>query len=140
MSIWFKSPTIAQLNNQFQKAMIAQLGIEITAIQTNALLATMPVDERTKQPFGYLHGGASVVLAETLGSIASGLCVDDEKFYPVGQSIFANHMKSVCQGVVTGKATPLHLGKHSHVWQIEIVDEQQRLICNAQLTTAIIVK
>jgi 1,4-dihydroxy-2-naphthoyl-CoA hydrolase len=138
MTIWFQEPTSSQLNKQCNSHMIQHLGIEITKITANTLTGTLPVDHRNQQPFGYLHGGASAVLAETLGSIASNLCLDISRYRGVGQSIFANHIKGVKQGLITGVATPLHLGKKSHVWSIEMVNEKKELICSAQLTTAII--
>ncbi|SEH08137.1 hotdog fold thioesterase [Candidatus Venteria ishoeyi] len=138
MSIWFQPVTVAQLNKDFDSAMIHHLGIQISQIQDNALIGTMPVDERTRQPFGLLHGGASMVLAETLGSLGSYLCVDSNRFYPAGQSIYGNHIKSIAEGIVTGTAKPVHLGGKSHLWQIEIRDNQEALICTAQLTTRIL--
>ena len=98
----------------------------------------MPVDERTHQPHDILHGGASVALAETLGSVAAGLVVDPDKYRVVGQEINANHVRAVAQGFVIGTARPIHIGKRSHVWEIRIVDEQDRLVCISRLTIAVI--
>jgi len=98
----------------------------------------MPVDERTKQPFGLLHGGASVALAETLGSIGASMCVEPAKFLCVGQEINANHVRAVSSGLVTGTARPLHIGGRTHVWSIEIVNEAGKLVCVSRLTMAVI--
>ena len=98
----------------------------------------MPINERTTQPYGIMHGGASCALAETVGSVASALVIDLDKFYCVGLEINANHLKSVTHGIVTGKSTPLHLGKTTHVWDIKIHDESQKLVCVSRLTVAII--
>ena len=100
----------------------------------------MPVDERTRQPFGILHGGASVALAETLGSIAAGLVVDPDKYVVVGQEINANHVRAVRDGFVIGTARPLHLGRRSHVWEIRIADEQDRLVCISRITMFVMEK
>jgi 1,4-dihydroxy-2-naphthoyl-CoA hydrolase len=107
-------------------------------IGDNYLKGTMPVDHRTKQPYGLLHGGASVALAETLGSVASALVVDHSKYMCVGLEINANHIGSARNGFVTGTASPIHLGKSTHVWDIKIHDENQKLICISRLTVAII--
>ncbi len=139
MTIWHggKAPDISDFKN-VSINMLAHLGIEITCIKENSITGTMPVDNRTTQPFGLLHGGASCVLAESLGSIASNLVVDSTQFRAVGLCINANHIKSVTSGIVTGIATPIHLGSRTHVWDISISDEQKRLICSARLTTAIV--
>lgn len=119
--------------------MIAHLGIEFVDIQPTFIKAKMPVDHRTKQPFGLLHGGASVVLAETLGSIASSLAVDDyEQYKGVGVEINANHLKSARGGFVTGICIPLRIGKTLHVYEIKIYDEDEQLICASRLTVAIL--
>jgi 1,4-dihydroxy-2-naphthoyl-CoA hydrolase len=118
--------------------MIAGLGIRITDIGDDYLRGTMPVDARTHQPYGLLHGGASVTLAETLGSAAAMLCVDADKEVAVGLDVNANHVRGVTGGVVTGTARPIHIGRSTHVWEIRIEDEQQRLICIARLTVAIV--
>jgi 1,4-dihydroxy-2-naphthoyl-CoA hydrolase len=98
----------------------------------------MPVNDTTRQPYGFLHGGASCVLAETIGSIGSALVIDMEKYYCVGLEINANHLRSVSEGVVTATAKPLHLGKSTHVWDIKIYDDLERLFCVCRLTVAII--
>ncbi|MEL6557707.1 MAG: hotdog fold thioesterase [Bacteroidota bacterium] len=120
--------------------MIEHLGIEITEIGEIFLKGTMPVDSRTKQPFGLLHGGASVVLAETLGSIASNGVVDSSKYAVVGLEINANHIKSAKNGLVSGLAKPIHLGKRTHVWEITINNDNGDLVCISRFTAAIIDK
>ena len=116
------------------------LGIVFTEINKESLVATMPVDERTVQPFGILHGGASVSLAETLGSVAALLSVDSTKFNTVGVEINANHIRSARSGIVTGTATAIHLGRSTHVWAINIVDDSGKLVCTSRITMAIIEK
>ena len=118
--------------------MSGHLGIRFTEVGADFLRATMPVDERTHQPFGLLHGGASVTLAETVGSIASVLCIDTERYMCVGQEINANHLRGVASGSVTASVRPFHLGNRSHVWHIEIRDERENLVCVSRLTMAII--
>ncbi|QDH79553.1 hotdog fold thioesterase [Echinicola soli] len=127
--------------NQFGKGnMLEHLGIIFTKIGDDFIEATMPVDHRTKQPFGLLHGGASVVLAETLGSVASSCCVDPEKQYCVGLDINANHIKAVRSGLVTGIATPIHIGKKTHVWEIKVITEEDKLACISRITMAVLDK
>lgn len=128
------------LNTKFNTNMTQHLGIEFTEIGSDFLSASMPVDSRTQQPFGMLHGGASVVLAESLGSAASNMCVDPKLFHCVGLEINANHLRPVESGKVYGKAIPLHLGKKTHVWDIKIVDEKDRLVCISRLTVAVVQK
>jgi 1,4-dihydroxy-2-naphthoyl-CoA hydrolase len=118
--------------------MAAFLGIEWVEVGENFLKAKMPVDERTRQPYGLLHGGASCVLAESIGSVASALVIDKEKAYCVGLEINANHIRSAKSGFVTGTATPLHLGASTHVWDIKIYDEKEKLVCVSRLTVAIL--
>ncbi len=113
------------------------LGIVFTALGDDYLSATMPVDGRTRQPYGLLHGGASVLLAETLGSTGGNLCVPDGRAC-VGIEINANHVRGVRDGVVTGTARPLHVGASTQVWDIRIVDERQRLVCVSRLTLAVV--
>ena len=114
------------------------LGIEWTEVGENYLKAKMPVDHRTVQPYGLLHGGASCTLAETVGSVASAMVVDHSKFYCVGLEINANHVRSAREGFVTGIAMPLHLGSTTHVWDIKIYDEKEKLVCVGRLTVAIL--
>lgn len=138
-SIWFKKDiSLAELQTMNAGTMGEYIGIEFTEIGDQFLKARMPVDHRTRQPYGLLHGGASVALAETLGSVASALVMDREKFICVGMEINANHVRSAQQGWVTGIATPLHLGSSTHVWDIKIKDEKERLICVSRLTVAIL--
>ncbi|MCS6967946.1 MAG: hotdog fold thioesterase [Cytophagales bacterium] len=125
------------LNTHRHPDMTTHLGIEFTEVGENWLAAKMPVDERTRQPLGLLHGGASVALAETLGSLAGYLMLPEGKAC-VGLEINANHIRSVRQGYVFGKAVPLHIGKTTHVWEIKIHDQEQRLVCVSRLTLAVI--
>ncbi len=130
----------AQLEKMGRNTIVEHLGIEITGHGEDFISARMPVDHRTHQPMGLLHGGASVVLAETLGSVASSLLIDQSTQTCVGIEVNANHIKSVRHGFVTGKATPIHLGKKTHVWDIRITGETGDLICVSRLTVAIIDK
>ena len=132
--------TLPMLNTISRGTLIEHLGIEYTALNSDALLAKMPVDQRTKQPMGLLHGGASVVLAETVGSMAANLVVDREKYYCVGLEINANHVRKATDGYVYAEAKPLHIGKATHVWQIHITDEEGQLICASRHTVAVIEK
>lgn len=139
MSIWFDKKLTLEKLHPLVPATIAQyLGIEWVEIGEYFLRAKMPVDQRTTQPMGLLHGGASCVLAETLGSIASYKVIDESKFFCVGIEINANHIRSAREGFVTGKVTPLHIGGSTHVWDIKIVDDNEKLICVSRLTVAII--
>lgn len=138
-NIWFhKDLSIDQLKDLGKETMSEHLGFEWMEVGENFLSGSLPVDHRTKQPYGLLHGGASCVLAETIGSVASAMVVDGTKFICVGMEINANHIRSARQGKVIGKATPLHLGNSSHVWDIRIHDEAERLICVSRLTVAIL--
>ena len=118
--------------------MAEYIGIEWTELGNNFLKAKMPVDHRTIQPYGLLHGGASCALAETIGSVASAMVIDHSRFYCVGLEINANHIRGVKTGLVTGVATPLHLGSTTHVWDIKIYDEKEKLLCVSRLTVVII--
>jgi 1,4-dihydroxy-2-naphthoyl-CoA hydrolase len=139
MLIWFdKELSVAKLKPLENKTMAQYLGIEWVEVGENFLKAKMPVDHRTIQPYGLLHGGASCTLAETIGSVASAMVVDHSKFYCVGLEINANHIRSAREGFVTGIATPLHLGSSTHVWDIKIFDEKEKLTCVSRLTVAII--
>lgn len=135
--IWKKTFTLAQLNDMGKNCAVGHLGIEISAFGDDWLEATMPVDSRTIQPFGLLHGGISVALAETVGSLAGFLCVEEGKAV-VGLDINANHLRPVKQGKVTAKATPINLSKNTHVWQIDIRTEEDKLCCVSRLTLSII--
>lgn len=138
MSIWFRPYTLDELQRLNTGSLAGHLDIRFTEIGPDYLRGTMPVDERTRQPFGLLHGGASVSLAETLGSVAANCCVDGPKFYCVGQEINANHLRSARSGQVTGTARPVHLGSRSQVWDIRIEDDQGRLTCVSRLTMSVL--
>jgi 1,4-dihydroxy-2-naphthoyl-CoA hydrolase len=139
--IWFDAQlTLTALKDRKTQTLADWLGIEFTALGSDHLTARMPVNERTRQPMGVLHGGASCVLAETLGSVASALVIDRSRFYGVGLEINANHIKMVRNGHVEGTVRPLHLGRSTHVWEIRIVDEASKLVCISRLTVAILQK
>lgn len=139
MSIWFdKEPSLEKFKDFIKGTMDEHIGIEWIEAGENFLKARMPVDHRTKQAYGLLHGGASCVLAEAIGSVGSAMVVDFAKFICVGLEINANHIRSAREGYVTGIATPLHLGSSTHVWDIKIYDEKEKLICVSRLTVAII--
>ena len=138
MPIWNVPTTPQRLNERAQGNMIAHLGIEVLEIGEDSLTARMPVDERTLQPAGILHGGASASLAETLGSMAANLCVDSSRKMCVGLEINANHIRPVRSGYVTGVATPIHIGKSTQIWQIRITDEADQLVCISRLTLAVL--
>jgi len=140
MSIWFKSFAIADLQLASKNTMVDHLGIKITEIGADFLRGTMPVDERTIQPMGLLHGGASIALAETLGSLAANYVVDRALFYCVGLDINGNHLRAAKSGIITGTAKPLHLGSSTQVWTIEMVNEQNQLTCISRLTMAVLRK
>ena len=138
MSIWFREFTLDEVR-KFERGTLGEhLGIEFIQIGPDFVEARMPVDHRTVQPDRILHGGASVALAETLGSIGGSMCVDRERFQIVGQEINANHLRPALGGYVTGRAKPIHVGRRSQVWNIEITDDNQRLICVSRLTIAVI--
>ncbi|HWB90588.1 MAG TPA: hotdog fold thioesterase [Puia sp.] len=141
MPIWY-DPAITpdQLNPLAENTMAGHIGIRIIEIGDDWLKGAMPVDHRTRQPYGLLHGGASVALAETLGSVASAFVVDRSRYDCVGLEINANHVRGVREGIVTGIARPIHLGKSTHVWDIRIHDEREKLVCISRLTVAIIRK
>ncbi len=137
--IWFKKDlALDELPSHEKDTMGAHVGIEWVELGNDFLKGRMPVDHRTRQPYGLLHGGASCVLAETIGSIASAMVVDHSKFVCVGLEINANHVRSVKEGFVTAVVTPLHLGSNTHVWDIKITDELEKLVCISRLTVAII--
>ncbi|MCT4703643.1 1,4-dihydroxy-2-naphthoyl-CoA hydrolase [Enterobacteriaceae bacterium H20N1] len=135
--IWRRETTLDALNALSAGNMVEHVGIVFTRIGDNELEATMPVDNRTRQPFGLLHGGASVVLAETLGSVAGYLCTEGEK-HIVGLEVNANHLRAAREGIVRGVCKAVHVGRRHQVWQIEISDEEGRLCCTSRLTTAVI--
>jgi 1,4-dihydroxy-2-naphthoyl-CoA hydrolase len=138
MAIWFQTFTLEQLRDRQLNTLDQQLGISFSAHGDDWLAATMPVDARTRQPFGLLHGGASAALAESVGSVAGCLCVDPAKYRCVGQSIVANHVRGARDGVVTGTARALHLGGRSQVWEIDIRDPAGALVCISTLTLAVV--
>ncbi|PWJ40871.1 hotdog fold thioesterase [Sediminitomix flava] len=136
----FNPHLTAEKLNDNHNNMVGHIGIKFTEVSDGCLKATMPVDHRTKQPMGLLHGGASAVLAETLGSVGALCYIDMATQAPVGLEINCNHIKSAREGFVTGTATPIHLGKRTHVWEIKIHDEDENLICISRMTVAIIDK
>jgi 1,4-dihydroxy-2-naphthoyl-CoA hydrolase len=137
--IWFdKQLTVEKLKPLGPNTMAAHIGIEWIEVGEDFIKAKMPVDHRTNQPYGLLHGGASCVLAETLGSVASAMAIDHSQFYCVGLEINANHVRGVKEGFVTGVVTPLHLGNTTHVWDIKIYNEHKKLVCVSRLTVAIL--
>ena len=135
-----KQEKLKRINDSIQNTMTSTIGIEITDIGDDFICGKMPVDERTTQPFGLLHGGASAALAETLGSIGGGIKVYSNNETVVGIEINANHLKSIRDGWVYGKATPIRIGKKIQVWNIEITNEDDDLICVSRLTLAVIPK
>jgi 1,4-dihydroxy-2-naphthoyl-CoA hydrolase len=138
--VFVSRPTLDQLNFSKEKTMVDHLGIVFTELGDDYLEATMPVDHRTKQPMGLLHGGASVAFAETLGSVAASLTIDLKKLACVGLEINANHIKSVREGLVKGVAKPIHLGKTTQIWEIKIYNEADQLSCISRITMAILDK
>jgi 1,4-dihydroxy-2-naphthoyl-CoA hydrolase len=138
MPIWKQDPDLTRLNGWSANTLMEALGIRMTAIGDDWLQGTMPVDRRTHQPYGLLHGGASVALAETLGSSAAMLTLDPSKERAVGLDINANHVRGVLSGTVTGTARPLHIGRSTQVWEIRIEDEAGKLVCISRLTMAVV--
>lgn len=138
--IWKNNVDPEHLNAMSKSTMLEHLGITFTEFGDDYIEATMPVDERTVQPFGLLHGGASVALAESLGSVAASLCIDDTSGYaPVGVEINANHLRPVPSGqTVTGRTTPIRVGRRIQVWNIDIRDQKERLICTSRITVAVV--
>ena len=137
--IWFKkSVAVEDLNQLGKGGLSGHIGIRFTEVGDRHMAAVMPVDERTRQPYGLLHGGASVALAETLGSVSSAMVIDGEKSVCVGIEVNANHIRAARKGHVMGTCTPLHLGKGTHVWEIKITDEEGKLVCISRLTVAIL--
>jgi 1,4-dihydroxy-2-naphthoyl-CoA hydrolase len=138
MSIWKQPPDLVHINKWIAGSMLDHLGMRITEVGDDYLRGTMPVDARTKQPFGLLHGGASVALAESLGSLAGTMCLDATREMAVGLDINANHLRAITEGTVTGTARPLHLGRTTQVWEIRIEDERGKLVCISRLTLAVV--
>ncbi|GBD00988.1 1,4-dihydroxy-2-naphthoyl-CoA hydrolase [bacterium HR18] len=137
-AIWKRPATLEDLNRMTEGNMLGHLGIRFIEIGDDYLVATMPVDGRTQQPFGLLHGGASVALAESMGSVGSQLCLDSDQLFCVGLEINANHIRAVRSGQVKGVARPLHIGRRTQVWDIRIYDAQERLVCISRLTLAVL--
>ncbi len=137
MTPWTARIDPERLREASRDSLVSHLGIRLLADAENQLMAEMPVDARTRQPMGLLHGGASVALAETLGSFASFLCIDPSRQSCVGLAINANHIRPVREGVVTGRVNAIHLGRSTHVWEIRITDDQDRLVCISRLTVAV---
>lgn len=140
MTIWQAEMSLEALTTRGKNTMVDFLGIEFTEIGDDYLVARMPVDHRTKQPIGIMHGGASCVLAESIGSTAANCCVEIDKFYCVGLDINTNHIRSVREGFVYGTAKPFHLGRSTQVWSIEIVNEMKQLISVNRLTMAVMAR
>ena len=140
MDIWFKSPSLEDTNERGKRTLVEFLGIKVVKIGQNYLEGTMEVMEKNRQPLGYLHGGASCVLAESLGSIGANLVLNPEKEYAVGLEINANHLRPVAKGFVLARATSLHLGKRTQVWEIKLRNEKNQLTCVARLTMAVVKK
>lgn len=138
--MWFKEYSLEELNELFAKNMTGFLGIEAVEIRDDALVARMPVTDKVKQPYGLLHGGASVVLAESIGSVATNLIVDPDKYVGVGLEVNANHLRPVLSGDVTATCTALHIGGKTHIWDVKIRDGKGKLTCVSRLTVAIIRK
>ena len=138
MTIWRTQTSVEEIREFSRETLADTIGIRVTEIGPDFLRATMPVNPRVHQPMGVLHGGASVALAETVGSVAAMLCVDREKYVCLGQEINANHLRPISSGIVTATAKPFHIGKRSHVWGIEIRDEEERLVCVSRLTMAVV--
>jgi 1,4-dihydroxy-2-naphthoyl-CoA hydrolase len=138
MTIWLHSITTDELNERGKNTMADFLDINFSEVGDNYLLATMPVNNKTKQPVGFLHGGANVVLAETIASTAANMVIDIDKQYCVGLEINANHIRSVTSGIVIGKTWPVHIGRTTQIWQIEIKDESSKLTCVSRMTAAVI--
>lgn len=136
--IWYREYNVQELNGRPPNHLGALLGIEFTEIGEDFLSARMPVNELTHQPYGILHGGASVVLAETLGSVASSMVIDWDKYIGVGLEVNANHLRPVKSGYVTGICTPLHIGGKTHVWDIKMFNDKGKMNCISRLTVAII--
>jgi 1,4-dihydroxy-2-naphthoyl-CoA hydrolase len=138
MSIWRRRPSPESLNQFSKSTLLETLDIRFTEVGDDYLVGTMPVDARTHQPFGLLHGGASAVLAESLGSSGANCCLDMESEYAVGLEINANHLRAVRSGLVTGTARPIHIGRRTQVWETRIVDDRDRLACVSRLTLAVV--
>jgi len=140
MSIWKRPLIIDSINHFSLNTLVSHLGIKITEAGEDYLEGTMPVDDRTVQPYRLLHGGASCVLAESLGSIAASFCIDTNEYMAVGQHIEATHLRSALKGEVRGRAKAIYIGKSTQTWRIEIFDEENKLICDSKIIMAVIKK
>jgi 1,4-dihydroxy-2-naphthoyl-CoA hydrolase len=138
MSIWRQRPTVDALNAMTQNTLMQQIDLRFTEVGDDYLVATLPVDARTQQPAGLLHGGATAALSETLGSAAANCCLDARAEYAVGLEINANHLRSVRRGKVTGTARPVHIGRRTQVWETRIEDDAGKLVCVSRLTLAVV--
>ncbi|MDP2362860.1 MAG: hotdog fold thioesterase [Ignavibacteria bacterium] len=140
MAIWFSEISIEVLNRMGKNTMVEFLGIQFTEVGEDFLSATMPVNNRTKQPIGILHGGANMVLAETIASMAANAVIDSNQFYCVGLEINANHIRSVKEGLVTAVTSPIHLGRTTQVWQINIFNEAGKKTCISRMTASVLTR
>lgn len=140
MSIWFQPITIAELNTRGKDTLSDFLGIEFTAIGEDTITATMPASARVKQPLGIVHGGANVVLAETLASTAANAVIDLTRFYCVGLEINANHIRPVSEGLITAITRPIHLGRTTQIWQIDLYNEEGKQTCVSRMTAAVVAR
>lgn len=140
MSIWFKQPNLEEVNSWSQGTILEHIGIEITEIGEDYIEGTMPADHRTFQPYKLVHGGANIVLAETLGSIGGMLTIDPDKYICVGQEVNGNHLRGVRSGTVRGRAQQVHGGSKSQVWEIRLYDSNEKLSCISRLTLAVVEK
>ncbi len=138
MPIWSKLATLSDIKARIPGTMMEHIGIEFTEIGDDYIRGRMPVDHRTFQPAGLLHGGASVALAETLGSVSAFLCLERDDQYVVGMEINANHVRPVRSGYVYGECKPIHIGSSTHIWQTRITDEQDNLVCISRMTLAVL--
>jgi len=140
MSLWFDKYTIEQVLFMEKGSMSEYIGMEFTEIGEDYIRGRLKITEKVRQPFGLLHGGASVALAESLGSIGANLIIDPTKYYCVGLDINANHVRGVREGYVYGEARPLHIGKATQVWEIKLTDEAGKLVCISRLTMAVVAR
>jgi len=140
MAIWAQSITPETLNQRGKNTMADWLDIRFTIVGEDTLTATMPATERTKQPLGIVHGGANVVLAETIASTAANAAVDQSRYYCVGLEINANHIRSVREGLITGVTRPVHIGRSTHIWLIELYNDEGKLTCTSRMTASVITR
>lgn len=138
MAIWFKPITVDDLNNRSRNTMADFLGITFTKVGDDSLTATMPANERTKQPLGIVHGGANVVLAETIASTAANAVIDLDTCYCVGLEINANHIRPVREGLITAITRPIHIGRTTQIWQIDLYNEDGKQTCASRMTAAVV--